>query len=81
MPGASVAEWLRSLAENHLPVPFVGSKPSQGRIFSCNKDFHLAYGRSVVLPRCLLVTEIMLEGASGVFLHHESWTSPYDLSC
>lgn len=48
---------------------------SQGpRILSCDVAFQLAYRRSLVLPRCLLVTEIMLGGAPGVFLNHEQMT-------
>jgi hypothetical protein len=43
--------------------------PHSGRNLSCEEAIQLAYGRSVVLPRCPLVPEIMPEGTFGVFLH------------
>jgi hypothetical protein len=43
--------------------------PHSGRNLSCEEAIQLAYRRSVVLPRCPLVPEIIPEGAPGVFLH------------
>lgn len=42
--------------------------------------FQLAYGKSVAIPRCPLVTEITLGVPSGVFLNLESKVS-HDFSC
>jgi hypothetical protein len=43
--------------------------PHLGWNLSCEEAIQLAYGRSVVLPRCPLVPKIMPCGAPGVFLH------------
>jgi hypothetical protein len=68
--GASVAEWLRSLTSNHLPLIAVGSESRQGLwILSCEEAIQLAYGTSVVPFRCPFVPEIMHGMAPEVFLH------------
>lgn len=54
---------------------------SQGQILSCDKAVHLAYGRSAVLPRCPLVTDIMPIEAPWVFLHHDNCMWSYNLIC
>jgi hypothetical protein len=66
----SVAEWLRSLTSNHLPLTAVGSNPDMGLwILSCKEAIQLAYGTSVVLLRCPFVPEIIHRRAPEVFLH------------
>ena len=54
--GASVAEWLESLTFNHLSLTAVGSIPglTGSQNISCEEAIQLAYGKSVVLPRCPL---------------------------
>jgi hypothetical protein len=61
--GASVAEWLKSLTSNNLPLTAVGSNP--------DRDFGFFHVRklSVVLLRCPFVPEIMHGMAHKVFLH------------
>lgn len=70
-----MAEWLRSLTNDHLP------ELSWGQKLSFDEAFQLVYKRLVVLPRCLFVTDTRLSGAPGVVLHHDSLRSPYDRSC
>ena len=53
----------------HLPLIAVGSNPVRDWIVLCEEAIKLAYGTSVVLPRCPLVPEIMHGGSSKVFLH------------
>jgi hypothetical protein len=68
--GASVAEWLRLLTSNHLPLTAVGSNPDRGLwILSCEEAIQLAYRTSVVLLRCPFVPEIIHGRAPEVFLH------------
>jgi hypothetical protein len=43
--------------------------PHSGRNLSCEEAIQLAYGRSVILPRCPHVSEIMPGGTPRVFLH------------
>jgi hypothetical protein len=43
--------------------------PHLGRNLLCEEAIQLAYGRSLVLPGCPLMPEIMPGGAPGVFLH------------
>jgi hypothetical protein len=63
--GVSVAEWLRSLTSNHLPLTVVGLNPYRDFGF-----FHVRkLGTSVVLLRCPFVPEIMHRRAPEVFLH------------
>ena len=74
-----MAEWLESLTYNHLPLTDVGSNLTRGLNLSCEEAIQLACGRSVVLPRCPPVPEIMYGGTSGVFLHQSKLEkSPYD---
>jgi hypothetical protein len=58
--GASVAEWLRFLTSNHLPLTAVGLNPDRDfGFFHVRKlssiIIQLAYGMSVVLLRCQFV--------------------------
>jgi hypothetical protein len=66
--GASVAEWLRSLTSNHLPLTAVGSIPT-GFYSKCEEAIQLAYGTLMVLLRCPFEPEIMHGRAPEVFLH------------
>lgn len=68
------------LTDDHLPITAVCLNPFRVWILSCGKAFQIAYGRSEVLPGCPHMTEISLEGASGVFSQHESWMLN-DFSC
>ena len=40
--GASVAEWLRSLTSNHLPLTAASSSPTEGKNLSCEEAIQLA---------------------------------------
>jgi hypothetical protein len=42
-------------------------------ILSCEEAIQLAYGTSVVLPRCPFIPEIMHGRVPEVFLHQLSW--------
>jgi hypothetical protein len=64
-----VAEWIRSLTSNHLPLTAVGSNLDRKIwILSCEEAIQLAYEMSVVLLRCPIVPEIMHGRAPEVFL-------------
>jgi hypothetical protein len=65
----SVAELLRSLTSNHLPLTAVGSNPYRDFGFFHVRKLSKAYGTSVVLLRCPFVPEIMHGRAPEVFLH------------
>jgi hypothetical protein len=56
-----VAEWLRSLTSNHLPLTAVGSNPDRNFVFLDVRiqAIKLAYGMSVVLLGCPFMPEIM----------------------
>ena len=63
-----MAEWLESLTSNHLPLSAVGSIPglTRSQNLSCEEAIQLAYGRTVVLPRCLLgLPDLCLEEHLG----------------
>ena len=64
-----MAGWLESLAYNHLPLTAVGSNPDRDLILTCEEAIQLAYGTSVVLLSCPIVSEIMHRGAPEAFLH------------
>ena len=70
-----MAEWLESLTSNHLPLTAVGSIPglTGSQKLSCEEAIQLAYGRSVVLPKCP-------PGTWGLPLPSKLEQSPYDLS-
>ena len=55
---APLAKWLETMNQNHLPLNTVGSNSNQGLwILSCEETIQLVYGTSVILFRCLLVSE------------------------
>jgi hypothetical protein len=63
-----MAEWLRSLTSNHLPLTAVGSNPDRDSEFFHVKKLRIQL-MLVVLLQCPLVPEIMHGGAHEVFLH------------
>jgi hypothetical protein len=64
-----MAEWLRLLTSNHLPLTTVGSNPDRDLGFFIEESIPLAYRMLVVLLRCPFMPEIMHGRAPEVFIH------------